>query len=719
MSLLDDITAKLPFPKKPVESEHFFAINIGSQKVKAGVWTIEGDKLKVLSFAIDDYSSAEDLVKVTDQLLDQVLGESTIEPEKILFGVPDSWLQDDDLKPAYLKLLRNLVKSLELKPMAYVATSHALTHFLEKQEGAPTTAILVGIEHNALSVTVSRAGKIDGTKVFKRGDNIGEEIERAMQQFTEVGVLPSRMLLFGTGGAEGLEKQKSDLLSFPWMAKLSFLHFPKIDVLEDNVDIKAISLAGAVELNPHVKYDASAKVATPEERHVHPADNLEEVEDLGFIEGDISQKEITKKTTATDEESVLMRPGPSGYSEDNSLIDEQLGSNKKFPFTLLYKLPKFWDITGKRKLFIPIVALVLLLGLFGIFSKASITVFVEPRILERDAQVTADPNIKVVDEANKKIPGQVIETQISGSMKDSATGKKQVGDPAKGTVTIYNKTNGPKTFDKGTTLIGNNLKFTLDLGVTIASQSASASEITFGKSSGNVTAVVIGADGNLPSGTALSIASLENSQFSAMSEGNFSGGNSKDVTVVTDADQKKLLASLGSDLRKQAQGQLQTKLNGKKILEEALLDEIVQKSFSKNINDQAQDFSLNMTVKYKGTAYIESDLKSIVAKLVETNVPEGYQLNLAETETQADVSKLEKDGRLIFLARFKAKLIPKIDTDQIKKKVRGLSIDQAVEIIKGYENVLGAEIKIIPNLPARIARLPLIDKNISIEVKLK
>ena len=45
------------------------------------------------------------------------------------------------------------------------------------------------------------------------------------------------------------------------------------------------------------------------------------------------------------------------------------------------------------------------------------------------------------------------------------------------------------------------------------------------------------------------------------------------------------------------------------------------------------------------------------------------------------------------LARFKAKLIPKIDTTQIKDKIRFKTKSEAENIIKGMENILGSDIK--------------------------
>lgn len=156
----------------------------------------------------------------------------------------------------------------------------------------------------------------------------------------------------------------------------------------------------------------------------------------------------------------------------------------------------------------------------------------------------------------------------------------------------------------------------------------------------------------------------------------------------------------------------------KKILEEALSEEITKKTFTKKVGDQASEVTLNMTVNYKGLAYSETDLKSIVGKLVETNIPDGFELDLAQTETSSAVSKVEKD-KLTFLARFKAKLIPKLDKAKIAKQIVGKTPSQVADIVKSYENVLGSDIKLNPPLPAPLARLPFLEKNIKVEVGLK
>lgn len=725
MSFLNKLTARIPFGKKEEVLEYFFALNIANEYLSCALWTIEKKQLKVLEVANEKYSSIHDLTKLTDKLLDTVLGVREIEPQKILFGIPSSWLASDNLKDEYLKVIRGLVKELDLKPMAYVENSHALVHFLEKTDGVPPTAILVRFETRHLTITVVRAGKLDGVKVVLIGENMGTDIEKTLLTFTDVETLPSKILIY-TEMPEDLEKLKNELLSFSWMSKLSFLHFPKIEILSNDIEIKSVCLAGASEIENGVLYEeAAVNRAVRKEKDEKANDekqeaNLEKVDiekDLGFVVGDVSEENqnglieeevendmVEKKELVPSEESFAIEDFEKELASP-SVVPMRGKAKGGFSFKLIF----LGTIIG---------ALLIILGAYLLLFKAEVKIFVEPKILEKDTQVVADPNQKTVDENTNIIPGQLVDTDVSGTAKDSATGKRQIGNAAKGTVKIINNTSQGQNFSKGTILTtSSGLKFILD---NTASVSAT---LTDADSKSTVTVPVsaqeIGADGNIPTQTNLNIANFSASQFIAKAEGNFSGGTSQEVTVVSSDDQQKLLASLASDLKKQAQQKLQEKLPQKKILEEALSEEITKKSFSKNINDQASEFSLNLTAKYKGTAFEDKDLKLIVSKLVTTQVPTGFELNLEDTETQADVSKLEKGGKVIFLARFKAKLIPKIDVEKVISQIKGKGIAEAINSIKGMENILGSEIKISPSLPSILQRLPILSKNIKVEVGLK
>lgn len=740
MSFLDKLP-KIPFlSKENQNTDYFFALNISPNKVAASVWGVEGKNLHIINSASSNVESEDGLILAANFALDDALADFEPEPNKILFGVPDAYLQDDDLKPEYLKVLKQMVKELDILPMAYVSTSHAISHYMQKLQGVPLTGILVEIA-DPLNIAVVKAGKILGAKQQKRTGNLPEDIEKTLLNFTDVEVLPSKILIYG---GNNLEKYKEELSSYSWMSQLPFLHLPRIDSLDEDIIIKAISYAGATEVYPDLPIEpariiigsfTTGRVISPSGQKI-----TKELDQFGFIEGDIEQKrkleEQSIKSNVHNQSQSEVVPERDFQNRETGMmevsVERNLGKVKNLalaPFNFFKGgvgdgLSGLGGLAVSRylKLLLVPIFLVIFLVLFLLFiPKAVVTVYVDPETLEKETIVTSDPTIKAVDETAKKIPGQIIETDVSGSQKGEASGKKKVGDPAKGSVVVYNKTSSSKTLAGGTVLQGpNNLNFTIDSKLTIASQSAVEGGISFGKATVNATAQEIGPDSNLAAGKELSVKGFSSSEVTAKVDQAFSGGISKDVTVITSEDQKKLLAALSSELRKKAKDELQAKLKGDlKVLEESLAEKIVKQTFNKNVNDQATELSLNLVVNFRGTAYSDTDLRQIVSKLVETNIPEGYILDLTKTETQADVTKIEKDGKLVFTAKFRAKLMPKLDEEKIKQEIAFKTPQQVEEKLKTLGNVIGAEVKMSPSLPGPLARLPMLSKNIKIEVTAK
>lgn len=733
MSLIDKLTAQLPFKKDTRKADYFFALNIGSSHVSAALWEVTGKSVDILGSATLLYKDTEELIDKAHLVLDKSLGALEIEPNKILFGVPDSWLLDEDLKEPYLKLLRRMVKEYDLTPMAYVSTSAALAHYLHKLDGVPATAILIGIDDH-ISINVLRGGKVVSSKTIAYSHDLFEDVQGSLGEFSESGLLPSKMLLYSsTLDLEKLEKLQDNLISAPWMQRLSFLHLPKIEILGVKVPISAVVLAGAVEINPGI--DLKSSFSTFKQiQPTQPRPSLtktaitkmeyENREDrgFGFIKGDITKQEEDKmEASEIGWEDSLLTPSTKsiGYYQPENDLDLELqtggvgnlfGKLKKLPFPKL--LPKLFIIGA-------IIVGLILAYLFLV--KAQVVIYVEPKVITRDAEVVADPKVDTIDEGKKVIPGQIIETTVVGSGKIAVSGTKQIGDPSRGQVVLYNKTDLPKTFAAGSSLVSpNNLKFTLDQAVTVSSQSAVDGGISFGKNTASIAAVEIGPESNLPAGTQLAIGSFATSQYSAKVDTALSGGTAKEVTVVTAEDQRKLQAQVTDESKSRAAEELQSKMSEtQKIITDGLTIADSKFNFNKRVNDQAIELTLNATIKFRGTAYFDEHLKSIVAKLVETNVPEGFELNLTETETQADVTRVEKDGRLVFLARFKAKLLPKFNLDELKGKIKGKTVFEAGEILRGLESVLGSEIRLKPYIPNQIARLPFLERNIEIVVTAK
>lgn len=729
MGFLDSLSKFLPTRKNEETPQFYFGLNITNGFLTASVWGVVNNKVRIVSLkdrkfhAANDISeSASELIEAANIALDEALADFQPEPEKILFGIPDSWLQDDELKAKYGQLLKKMTKELDVYPLAYVSTTHAICHLLQRQEGIPTTAILVEIG-DPLVVSVVKAGKILASKEVSRGDHMSRDIEKALLTVGDIEVLPAKIMIYGKGE---LNKLKEDMVSYNWMNQLPFLHIPKIESLEEEIAIKALSFAGASEMNPNVHLEHQTVAILDNktlQSHNKQAKHRNVVAPVAhaqtnpsaFVAGDVTEK------SDTDDGSVEYAVERYEKSVNHPASYKPANLEKLNPAALIpKKLPDISHLFGGLglTLVVPVIIFVALIAGYLLLPKSNVVVFVDPKILERETLVVADPAITAMNESTKQIPGEFVETTVDGTAKAQATGKKQIGDPAKGAVVLYNKTSSSKNFPQGTVLVGpENINFTLDSSVTVASQSAVEGGISFGKSTANATASTIGPEGNLAAGKDLTIKGFDSNQYSAKVDTAFSGGVSKDVQIVTSEDQKKLLASLTSDLKKKARDEIQSKLTGEmKILEETFVERVIRQSFSKNVGDQASEFSLTLNLGLKGTAYKDSDLKAIVGKLVVTDVPEGYDLDISRAETQASVSKVEKDGKIIFTAKFKAKMMPKLNLDQLKKDIAFKTPDQAESILKSQDSVIGGDIKITPQLPGPLMRLPLLPQNINLEI---
>lgn len=342
MNFKDLLPKNLPFKEAP-QKEYYFAINISPKEVVGVVWGIEAKSLKVINSATASYEDQEGLAQACNQVLDEALGSFQPEPTKILFGVPDNWLIDENLKDEYLNLLKHLVKELDVEPMAYVSTTHAICHLLQKQTGVPSTAILIdtaGPVDDTLSplrVTVVKAGKIIGTKSAKRTEDLPQDIEKVLMSFSGVEVLPSKIALYGSDQAS-LNKYKDELTSFNWMNNLPFLHLPKVETLEDGIGIKAISLAGATEIEPDVIYGdidlpkgAKKPLVSRDLAEVNEKQSSEILEAVdatkaGFVKGDIKANQLDGEGPLQEEVELRPRQQVAQYQQSEPRFEEEPSS---------------------------------------------------------------------------------------------------------------------------------------------------------------------------------------------------------------------------------------------------------------------------------------------------------------------------------------------------------------------------------------------------------
>jgi hypothetical protein len=302
---------------------------------------------------------------------------------------------------------------------------------------------------------------------------------------------------------------------------------------------------------------------------------------------------------------------------------------------------------------------------------------------------------------------------VDGEKTTPATGTKVVGDKATGEVTIY-RVGSELTLDSSTVLSGpNGLDFTLDEEVTVASGSAGNP----GETNAKVTALDLGAEYNLASGTTFSVGDYSASDMEAKNQESFSGGSSREISAVSENDREKIEEELTDELIKKTVEEIKGELSSNELfIEDSLEQETTEVNFSHQVGDEATTLKLNMSLELRALVIEKDTLASFARELLEDKVPEKFVLRSEQIESDFDYQGQE-DERYVLEVDVDANLLPAINPEEIKEKITGKYPFVAEEYFK--EEIPGfvrAEIYLKPSLPGKLKTLPHVSDNIEVEI---
>ncbi len=761
------------FAKKDTPREYFFSLFLGPTEVEGGAWEIQTNQRPELVIsdsipvATDDW---EERIRAVDTLIgviEETTGEETL--KKVVLGLPQVYLTDSgDILKTITGEVRKFKEMLGLDMIGFVALHQALSHKMKKEEGVPATVIFLGCFGATLSVHIYKIGQLAGQISLPLGEDIVVSLEQALKSFTDLEVLPSRLILYGDRRKILLEHQ-AKLLKHPWQNRVNFMHFPKIDVVEDSHIAMAISLAGASELASSVTEEVKPETDTPptvvdehtdapftesEQRETAIPVPLNEVgEDIVSEEGELEEMNVEDanvvvvqpeilgfhKSPVKTEVSVSSKAPPETVDE---VLDVQVEAESAQGEEIFQKpgiwehLGKLWlslrpeagEVFGGKKMWlvsalVGIVLLVIFVSVWWMSYKwlpqSTVTIFILPQSYQKAVDISIDPSVVSIDREKQIIPGFKQEKVINGEKTISVTGKKNVGDQARGTVNIFNKSLTSKTLRKGALISSGSLQFTLDADVTIASASENlvSGTVTFGKGAAAVTAAAIGPQSNLPASTEFTVKDVANSVLVARNEQNFAGGTSRQVTVVSRADYDNLVKIITDESLKRAKNELAaSSQDGSKLIESTVKSTVSDKIFNHEIGEEADSLLGQISISVSGVFYKEQDIRDLLLTTVETEVPSGFKIDPELTQIEIASVQSKKDGSLKISATIETKAVPVIDELALQKSLAGKILSESEDYLKSLTGVAALEFRFY-NSPFR-DHLPERENNIKIELKM-
>lgn len=692
--------------KREEKKEIFLALEIDNEKVISSIWQVKEGKTEVLRVgSLEEWQEGEkeSLLLACDASVSKALEGITQEPKGIIFGLPESWVKNEEILPSFKQQLRLICEKLALKPLGFVVTMEALIQYLKKEEGIPLSAILIKVQQLEVVVSLVKLGEVKGINRVGRSEDLGADVEEALARFQEKGVLPARILLFN--GLVDFEEARQQLISFSW-TNLNFLHLPKVEILEPRTSIKAIAIAGGSEVAKSLGFRLKTEV---EEETQKP-------EDLGFVEGEETVEERVEKVGEV-ERVAKVEPEKKFIFSLISLI-KQVKDWK--PFRFLKRLTLILPTRSRLSIFLGVGVFLLMAFIFLVCwrgHRAAITLYLEPKIIKKSLSLRLDPEALSGQEGVIKAQREKVE--VSDKRQKETSGKKLIGEKAKGEAIIYNKTDSEKVFSEETVLIGpEGLTFILKEEVKVASRSAEESGVTYGKANVGVEAVDIGTEGNLSEDTKLTIKGFPQDEFSAKTEKGFSGGTSREIRAVSHEDMAELKETLVNELKRKGQEELREKIgSGKDFFEESLEEKVTREQFSHEEDEETDSLALNLTLEVSVLTFAQGDLLLQAKGLLEEQIPEDFMLASEGIESKILEGEYEEEKGKVEV-ELGIKLQPKIEFEEIKKQLRGRKMQEVEQILSKIPGFQKTEVKISPSFPGLVRRIPFRKQNIQIQVKI-
>jgi len=726
-----------------------------------------------------DELSLDDLISAVDKSISRA--EEVLPPDiqthQTIFGVQERWVDEETKKitKENLEKLKKVCDALDLTPIGFMVTTEAILHLMQDEEGAPVSAVFAEISKKEVTVSLLRGGKV--IESFS-GPHLGSTpatVDKLLGHFT-VPVLPARIVIFQSKPSEHTSQA---FITHHWSKNLPFMHVPQVTVIPSGFDMRSVMYGAAsqmgftvVEGKHYVLPEIPARVIKEELAEAADEDQFaseslsepteeppidlgksaeaEEADsaaesDFGFVlDRDIPERKSLEPETETHEEAF--EPQIHHKVHDEALAEDEereydsrqrrSAGEKKLPFLAALsalKIPKnikmpaisglFSKLSGKNtpyKIIIPVaIVIIVIVGVILFYyykMQANVTLTMKPNMVSQDETVTfsiAEPN----DFGNNLVAAKSISTSIAGQVSTPATGKKDVGDKAKGTVTVFNNTSSSVSISSGTQLTASNGQvFTLDNSITVASASGDIFSGTKpGTTDTTVTAKDMGTDGNEPSGTEFNIGSGNN--VAAKNDNAFSGGTSKTVTVVSSNDIAKLRSQLPGSVQSSAKQKLASEISSDETLLPLISSPTLEnQKFDHQVGDQASQVSLTASVVYAGIAYANSDLDDYAKSIVKQKYPQDPTVaNKSVKETVNDASQRTSQAATATVA-IQAGLLPNIDKQDVISNIQKKSLGDAKNSLTALPQVQSVDISFSPPIPLLPLLFPTLPHHISVSI---
>jgi hypothetical protein len=362
-------------------------------------------------------------------------------------------------------------------------------------------------------------------------------------------------------------------------------------------------------------------------------------------------------------------------------------------------------------------AIVLLLGMgywaFWVAPRAEISITAKTTSYAIKAPVVLKVGAKV-DVSAATLPVVVQRVQKTNSIDFDATGKKDVGEKAKGQVIIANcETSYSQTILAGTAVSSGGLNYLLDANVSVPGATFTNGGLTCQpgvSTAGTATAQNIGDDYNIAANTKLAVAGVS-SKITATAATPFAGGTKTTVTVVSQEDVDKAKTQAASQGAGDVKAELAKALGADvSTIADSYAAEAKDPTVKPAVGEETKRFSVTVETSYRLAGVAHADLKTffdnqLTEQSRETTNQKIYDSGVKTAVFTEFVAK--DDTTFAATVTTKGFVGPKIEDSVVAKQAQG---KRSGEIQQQLEAIDGVDAVSVKFSPAWVTSAPGVDK---------
>ncbi|MFA5270641.1 MAG: hypothetical protein WC400_03500 [Patescibacteria group bacterium] len=431
---------------------------------------------------------------------------------------------------------------------------------------------------------------------------------------------------------------------------------------------------------------------------------------------------------------AVARPG--GFKNEVKLTYKK----RKLPSTPAFKLtstireeapvtPAVADIRpkinwGRSGVVVGFVALALLvMGVLAYFVLPHATV---------NLDVSAEPfnhkfKLVVADQDDKSAAGQnlfkgrFVEVTKEVVQTFEATGGKNQGNAASGTITVYNYTSTLKGLIPETRFVApSGLVFRIKSDVLVAAAKKGADgSLVPGRAKTNVVADSGGTTGNLPAGTKFTIPGLGSAgidQVYGKNDETLVGGTDSEVKTVAESDIESAKESISKNVFLNIEEELRAKVGrGEELIPQLIQNDVIDSVPSVAAGAERESFDLKVQVRSWTLLPDKSRLSDIIDNTVGTIVPRDQVLT-PQTISGARIVLDNADflmHTIDFTVELDGLIASKLDLTELAGSISNRSVTEAGKLFDSLPKVVSHRIKL---WPFWTKRLPILESNIKINL---